>query len=203
MSTPLEHSARRCQDAYEALEAAETFEAARTSWEDFLTHWRRALNRCDAAGRRAQGRAYPTAHERVSGKVELAYLWAARNAEEHGLAEIATLQDSAIAIGAFGGYLEEEGDPGPNGERTFTYTPLTDDPPPFLALVPEHIKLQPIVDRGQIIPVPPGYDYDLGMVAAPVALAKIGLDFLRQELADLANSHNPSAKRDSAASGED
>jgi len=112
----------------------------------------------------------------------LAYLWAARNAEEHGLTEIATLQDRAIAIGSLGGYHEEEGEPGPNGERTFTYTPLTDDPPPFFAVIPEHIKLQAIVDREKIVPVPAGYDYDLAMTCAPVALAKVGLDFLLREI---------------------
>lgn len=185
MTTSPSHSIRRCHAAYEALADAETFEAARTCWEDFLTHWRRSLNRCDAVGRRIKGRAYLAAKERVSADPALAYLWAARNAEEHGVAEIATLQDSAIAIGAFGGYHAEEGDRGPNGQRTFTYTPLTDDPPPFFAFVPEHIKLQPIRDRGGVTVVPPKYDYDLGMVAAPVALAKAGLEFLHQEIADL------------------
>ncbi|WP_296598001.1 hypothetical protein [Phenylobacterium sp.] len=202
MPTPLERSAQRCRDAYEALAAAETYGTARVCWEDFLTHWRRTLNRCDAAGKRARGRSYVVAYNRVSANAAVAYLWAARNAEEHGLAEIATVQDSVIAMGAFGGYLEEEGESGPNGERTFTYTPLSDDPPPFLAFLPEHIKLQPIVDRGQVVPVPPGYDYDLGVVAAPVALAKVGLDFLHQEMAGAAGGREPGVERNDVKSDE-
>jgi len=75
---------------------------ARSAWEDFLTHWRRALNRCDAAGRR--GRDYVAAVSRVEQDAALAYLWEARNADEHGLAPVASVQDSIIAIGAFGGY---------------------------------------------------------------------------------------------------
>jgi hypothetical protein len=116
----------------------------------------------------------------------LAYLWAARNAEEHGAAEIATVQDRAFALAAFGGYEEEERPPGPNGERVFRYTPLTDDPPPFFAVLPEHIKLTAIPDRAGEIPVPKGYDYDLGEVPAPVALAAAGLEFLRREVASVA-----------------
>ncbi|KRA60128.1 hypothetical protein ASD79_07770 [Caulobacter sp. Root655] len=101
------------------------------------------------------------------------------------MAEIATLQSSAIAIGAFGGYHEEEGEPGPNGERTFTYTPLTADAPPFFVLLPEHIKLEPIVERDRVVAVPASYDYDLGETSAPVALAQVGLEFLLAEAATI------------------
>jgi hypothetical protein len=76
--------------------------------------------------------------------------------------------------------------PGPTGELTFTYTPLTDDPPPFLAVMPEHIKLRPIAERGGVTPVPAAFDYDLGVTFAPVALAQVGLDFLLQQIVALA-----------------
>jgi hypothetical protein len=101
------------------------------------------------------------------------------------------LQESTLAIGAFGGYREEEGELSPNGERTFRYAPLAPDPPPFFAMLPEHIKLQPIVERDRTQPVPSGYDYDLGMISAPVALAKVGLDFLLQEVADVVVGFRP------------
>jgi hypothetical protein len=186
MASPIEQSMLRAIAAFDALAAAESFTAARTAWEDFLTHWRRTLNRCDAEGARLARRTYAPCYARVEADPALSYLWAARNAEEHGVAEIATLQESAFALAAFGGYQEEEGEPGPNGERTFTYTPLTDDPPPFFAVLPEHIKLVPIRERSNVVPVPRDYTYDLGETPAPVALATVGLDFLRQELASLA-----------------
>lgn len=114
----------------------------------------------------------------------LAYLWEARNADEHGLAAVASPQDSIIAIGAFGGYepgVEER----PNGERVYTFTPTCDDPPPFIAFLPEHLRLEPLSARGRVMPVPPGYDYDLGETFAAVALAEHGLAFLLLELANL------------------
>ena len=186
MATPAELSVKRAHKAYGALAEAETFEDARAAWEDFLTHWRRGLNRCDAEGARIQRGAYVPSKVRVMADSALAYLWAARNAEEHGLAEVATVQERAIAIGAFGGYEEERGPPGPNGEMTFRYTPLSDDPPPFFAVLPEHIKLMAIRDRTGAVPVPKGYDYYLAEIPAPVALAATGMDFLRQEVANLA-----------------
>jgi hypothetical protein len=184
MPTPAEQSAQRALDAYNALAAAEHFAEAREAWEDFLTHWRRGLNRCDVMGKRGRPTVYVPNRVRVKADPALSYLWAARNAEEHGIAEIATIQERAIAIGAFGGYLEEVGDPGPSGELTVRYTPLTDDPPPFFAILPEHIKLQPVADRGNLLPVPRGYDYDVGETSAPVALAKVGLDFLFEQVAN-------------------
>lgn len=186
MASPVEQSLLRATAAFNALAEAENFTAARTAWEDFLTHWRRTLNRCDAEGARLARRTYVPCHARVELEPALSYLWAARNAEEHGVAEIATLQESAFALAAFGGYQEKEGEPGPNGERTFRYTPLTDDPPPFFAILPEHIKLVLIKERSNVVPVPRGYAYDLGETPAPVSLAAVGLDFLRQELASLA-----------------
>jgi hypothetical protein len=60
-----------------------------------------------------------------------------------------------------------------------------DDPPPFFAVLPEHIKPVAITDRTGAVPVPKGYDYDLGETPAPVALAATGLEFLRQEVANL------------------
>jgi hypothetical protein len=186
MPTPAEQSAERALGAYNDLVEAETFADARAAWEDFLTHWRRGLNRCDAEGTRSRRGSYVVSKSRVMADSALAYLWSARNAEEHGVAEIATLQERAIAIGAFGGYQEEEVERGPNGERTFRYTPLMDDPPPFFAVLPEHIKLVAVRDREKDVPVPKGYEYGLGETLAPVALAKVGLDFLLDEVANLA-----------------
>ena len=146
-------------------------------------HWRRALNRCDATGR-LRRRDYVAAVSRVEQDPALAYLWEARNADEHGLAPDASAQDSIIAIGAFGGYepgVEER----PNGERVYTFTPTSDDPPPFIAFLSEHLRLEPVRGRSRVMPVPPGYDYDLGETFAAVALAKHGLDFLLRELANL------------------
>ncbi|MDG2522140.1 hypothetical protein P7B02_11370 [Caulobacter segnis] len=114
----------------------------------------------------------------------LAYLWAARNADEHGVAPISAPQESIIAVGAFGGYEESvrtEGD----GRRIYTYTPTCDDPPPFISFLPEHLRLQPVMERGQLHAVPDGYNYDLGETFAAVALAAYGLDFLRREMSDL------------------
>lgn len=179
----VEHSVDRARQAYEGLAVAESFVDARSAWEDFLIHWRRGLNRCDAAGRRHR-RDYVAAGSRVDQDAALAYLWEARNADEHGLAPVASAQDSVIAIGAFGGYepgVEER----PNGERVYTFTPTSDDPPPFIAFLPEHLRLEPVRGLGRVMPVPPGYDYDLGETFAAVALAKYGLDFLMRELANL------------------
>lgn len=186
MPTSAEQSAQRALVAYNALTVAETFADARAAWEDFLTYWRRGLNRCDVAGTRSRRKAYVPSRKRVEADPALTYLWEARNAEEHGVAEIATMLPRTLAVGALGGYHEEEGARGPNGERTYRYTPMTADPPPFIALLPEHIKLQAITDRqGNVLRVPVGYDYDVGETLAPVALAKAGLDFLLQEIAEL------------------
>jgi hypothetical protein len=103
MSTSAEQSAQRCRDAFEALAAAETYAAARAAWEDFLTHWRRGLNRCDAVGKRRRGSAHVPCYQRVIAQPALAYLWAARNAEEHGVVEIAARPDGASGWGALGG----------------------------------------------------------------------------------------------------
>ena len=186
MVSPVEQSVLRATEAFNALGAAECFPTARTAWEDFLTHWRRALNRCDAEGARIARRNFVPCPVRVEAEPALSYLRAARNAEEHGIAEIATLQERAFALAALGGYQEEEGESGPNGERMFRYTPLTDDPPPFFAVLPEHIKLVPIKERSGVVPIPGGFDYDLGEIPARAALAAVGLDFLRQEVANLA-----------------
>jgi hypothetical protein len=138
-----------------------------------------------------------------SGKSAASVLWSARNAEEHGIAEVATLQKSAIAIGAFGGYCEEEGELGPNGERTFRYVPLPPEAPPFFAMLSEHIKLRPIVERERTLSAPSGYDYDLGMISAPVALAKVGLDFLLQEVAGVVSFRRVGAPFGGGTDGED
>ncbi len=115
---PARASADRAIQAYEALAAAASFESARSAWEDYLIHWRRALNRCEAAGRR-RSKAYAAPITRVAADPALAYLWAARNADEHGVAPISAPQESIIAVGAFGGYEESvrtEGD----GRRIYT-----------------------------------------------------------------------------------
>lgn len=186
MATPAEQSAERAQEAFDALTKAKTFQDARAAWEDILTHWRRALNRCDAEGAPILRGTYVASKSRVMQNPALTYLWAARNAEEHGLGEIAAMQERALAPAAFGGYEAEVGRAGPRGEQIIRFTPLSDDPPPFFAVLPEHIKLVAIVDRAGVVPVPKGYDYDLGETPAPVALAVFGLEFLRQEISTLA-----------------
>ena len=182
----VERATRRAEAAYQALAAAESFAEAGDAWEDFLIHLRRALNRCDAEAKRQKRPDYVRLDRRIPASAALAYLWAARNADEHGLEEIAERQEKTLAIGAFGGYREEVDEPGPNGEVVYRYTPLSDDPPPFFAVVPEHLKLRPVPGRrGQQVPVPDGYAYDIGEVLAPVALAQVGLEFLLGELATL------------------
>ncbi|MFT8948360.1 MAG: hypothetical protein ABF876_17900 [Acetobacter aceti] len=186
--TKAAESAQRAEDAYRALAAAETFAAASRAWEDFLIHWKRGLNRCDGEGkRRYRGKVYVTSKARVTADPRLDYLRVARNTDEHGLAEIVGLQKKAIAIGALGGYESTEPERGPNGEWTIRFTSLTDDPPPFLAILPEHIELKAVNDGRKTIPVPPGYDYVAGETCAPVALAKYGLDFLFSEIDNLAS----------------
>lgn len=91
---------------------------------------------------------------------------------------------AAIAVGAFGGY-EPGIETGPSGEVIYTFTPTSDDPPPFIAFLPEHLRLEPIVERGRTYPVPAGYDYEVGQTFAAVALAKHGLEFLLREIANL------------------
>jgi hypothetical protein len=117
MATPAELSVERAYRAYTVLAEAETFADGRAAWEDFLTHWRQGLNRCDAEGSRIRRGAYVSSKALVRESPALAYLWAATNAEEHGVAEIATVQESAFAIGAFGDYDEEEAEPGPMASR--------------------------------------------------------------------------------------
>lgn len=185
MATPAEQSVERAQEAFDALAKAETFQDARAAWEDFLTYWRRALNRCDAEGARVLRGTYVASKTRVMQNPALAYLWAARNAEEHGLGEIAAVQELAFALAAFGGYEAEVRASDPRGEYVIRFTPLSDDPPPFFAVLPEHIKLVAIIDRTGVVPVPKRYDYDVGETPAPVALAALGLDFLRQEISNL------------------
>ncbi|MBB5746565.1 hypothetical protein [Brevundimonas variabilis] len=182
MSDASNHSIERARHAYDALAAAETYAAAKDAWEDFLIHWHRGINRCDALRPRngAHGRSY----DRVTADPALAYLRAARNADEHGLAPVATLQESAIAIGAFGGY-EPGIRTGASGEVIYTFTPTSDDPPPFIAFVPEHLRLDAIVDRAGTFPVPPEYDYEVGEILPAVALAQHGLDFLMSEVKNL------------------
>lgn len=183
MSKAAKHSADRARQAYDALAAAESYPAAKAAWEDFLIHWRRGLNRCDALGSRSDAR-YVRSINRVRPDAALTYLWAARNADEHGLASVATVQEAAISIGGFGGY-----EPGErtdeSGEVIYTFTPTSDDPPPFLAFWPEHLRLEPIVERARPVPVPPGYDYDVGEVFPAVALARHGLEFLTREVTNL------------------
>lgn len=181
---PADHSAQRALEAYNALAEADAFATARVAWEDFLTHWRRGLNRCDVEGSRLQGRSYVRSYERVKADPALTYLWAARNAEEHGVDKIADVQERAFALAAFGGYSSEV-DYDSNRRPTFRFTPLTDDPPPFFAILPEHIKLCAITERGHQLPVPIGYDYAFGEQPAAVALAKVGLDFLLDQVASL------------------
>lgn len=183
MSDAANHSVERARHAYDALAAADSYAAAKEAWEDFLIHWHRCLNRCDALRPRSRTGG-PRPIDRVSADAALAYLRAARNADQHGVAPVATVQESAIAIGAFGGY-----EPGirtsPTGEVIYTFTPTSDDPPPFIAFVPEHLRLETVVDRAGTFPVPPGYDYDVGEIFPAVALAKHGLDFLMCEVANL------------------
>lgn len=186
MATRVKRDVEQAQEAFNALTNAETFEEARKAWGNFLTHWHRALNRCDAEGARASRGTYVSSKKRVMQNEALTYLREARNAEEHGLSEITAVQERAFALAAFGGYEEEVCPPGPNGEQVIKFTPLSDNPPPFFAVLPEHIKLMPIVDRTGGIPVPKGYDYDFGETSAPVALAAFGMEFLRQEISNLA-----------------
>ncbi len=183
MSKAAKHSADRALQAYDALAAAESYPAAKAAWEDFLIHWRRGLNRCDALGSRSDGH-YVRSTNRVRPDAALSYLWAARNADEHGLASVATMQAAAISIGGFGGY-EPGVITGESGEVIYTFTPTSDDPPPFLAFLPEHLRLEPIVERTRTVPVPLGYDYDVGEVFPAVALARYGLEFLMREVTNL------------------
>lgn len=180
VSLAASHSAERARQAYDALAAAETYPAAKAAWEDFLIHWRRGLNRCDALGSRS-GAGFVRSIDRVKTDAALAYLWAARNADEHGLAPVATVRESAISIGALGGY-ESGTQTGTSGEIIYTFTPTSEDPPPFLAFLPEHLRLEPIVERARSFPVPPGYDYEVGEIFPAVALAMHGLDFLTREV---------------------
>jgi hypothetical protein len=53
-------------------------------------------------------------------------------------------------------------------------------------VLPEHIKLGAVRDRVTDVPVPKGFDYDLGETLVPVALARVRLAFLLGEVANLA-----------------
>jgi hypothetical protein len=93
-------------------------------------------------------------------------------------------KQAAISIGGFGGY-EPGVRTGESGEVIYTFTPTSDDPPPFLALLPVHLRLEPIVERTRTVPVPAGYDYDVGEIFPAVALARRGLEFLMCEVTNL------------------
>jgi len=183
MSKAATHSADRARQAFAVLAAADSYPAAKAAWEDFLIHWRRGLNRCDALGGRSDA-FYVQSINRVRPDAALTYLWAARNADEHGLASVATMQEAAISIGGFGGY-EPGVRTGESGDVIYTFTPTSDDPPPFLAFLPEHLRLEPIVERTRTVPVPAGYDYEVGEVFPAVALARYGLEFLMHEVTNL------------------
>lgn len=177
---PADLPARRAGEALDRLAAAETYAEARDHWADFLEFWRKALNKCDRAGRRHRRATYVASDKLVGQSPELAYLWTARNAEFHGLDEIVERQESAIAIGLFGDFDIEPGEPDTDGRCVTYFIPKSPDPGPLVTLHPEHVKLQAVrADRGTIVAVPPGLDYDIGPQLAPVVLGHVGLDFLR------------------------
>lgn len=174
--------AERAEAAVTNLAQAEKFEQAERHWSDFLVYWYQTLELCDAAAGRAKWPGRVPWKTLALADPAMNYLLAARNADHHTLIEIVEKSESALSIGALGGYDVEvlETRPGclfPD----MRFTPQTDDPPPVLAFIPETIRLLPITGRTPVA-VPSAYDYDLGETSAPVALALAGLAFMRAQV---------------------
>lgn len=158
----------------EAVRTTSDMAVAEVSWRDFLLHWSRALNKCDAVGR-AAGR---TGWELISKRIErdecLFFLKAARNAEEHSIAPVAQ-QRQPTAIVHFatvvgdGLVIDRDANIGIDLDQGLS-----------LVFVPGSIHLVSIRDRGRTV-APPLLG---GFPMTPVALMEHGLTFLDAEIAN-------------------
>lgn len=98
---------RRTEDAVRRAEKAQTDDDLRDAWEDFLSHFSRALGKTitaalgDKSEQRAALRAFAHRLKNESNRDDLGlvYLRAARNSEEHGLQSSAEFQKPHVIIG--------------------------------------------------------------------------------------------------------
>ena len=182
MTSTIQMAAQRTRRAQEGLRAAKAYDVALDQWGEFLTYWRKTLNRIDAAGQRSHGRSWQKVYQRVMLDPALLYLWEARNADEHGLAQSGAKRESAIEIAEIGTMLfrgKLETAEGPK----YIYEPADENSRFDFVFHPEHLTLVPIVDRGRTTPVPARFRYEIGPEPAPVALAAVGIAFMEVEIA--------------------
>ena len=180
----LQEPADRVREALEALRTATSFRAAKRHWSDYLIYWRRALNRICGEGVRRDRNAWIKIDRLVKADPALNYLWEARNEDEHGLTEIATMQPEGIQIGAngFNGFIKSVSI-GPSGWEV-AYTSDQPVTKPIVQFHPEGLKLESVSSRAGEVPVPVAYDYAAGTPSAPVALAEYGLRFVESKIID-------------------
>lgn len=171
---------RKAERAVDELDRARSFDEALEAWSDFLIYWRRCFNRCDAWGKRRLGR---DAWHQLAGHVQsdpvLVYLWEARNADEHGLADVASQVDKGIQITSVGSiYIQNV--VAYADDVLIDYTPNAPGSHPVVTLNLAGLRMEAILDRGrEIAPVPTSHKGEPLELVSPPVLARLGLEYIQ------------------------
>ena len=175
MAHPATRQISKAEQAANAFRSSSDLDGAEDAWCEFLHHFVRAVNKYDAHGRAANGKAWTRMSIALRSDDRLLYLWEARNVDEHTISEVAgrapgvaLVGPAAIDVGG-GLYISPEGAVG-----------ISLDAGLGLTFAPGN--LHTVALRGR-----DGFEYqrpiENGFPMTPLALMEHGLAFLRKAIA--------------------
>lgn len=185
--TPQEKIHREAEAAsigLQSLMAARSYEEAEAGWSTFLTHWARALNKCQVyGGRRLRGQGWVSVEVRVRRDPALQYVWESRNEDTHGLSDISAARPAMMTLNGTGSALIKSFTIDGDGGTQLEWEPLSPGGLIKLEQHPEALILQTVSKGRNAFSVPAGYDnpYDGSAVKR---LAQYAHDFLKAVLAE-------------------
>ena len=170
---------KRAETALHDIEAAQTLAEVETAWSDFLTAAGRVFTKLEQ-GAKSNGKSNAwfgrKKHERRTDPL-LQYVHHARNADEHGLAEVTERTAPALALGVGPGAWRFDGTVGP--EMQMKVTAMGGQVPgksKFVEVVPSKVRLVKVIDRG--VSYDPPVDPQTKQTLLPNEVAKLALDYI-------------------------
>lgn len=170
-------------DAFEQLKVAAEWAAFESAWTRILTALSSTyaiLQQSAKGSAKSEGWFAKVLGQRRADEV-LSYLMHARNANDHGIADVIKLQRGGMGIRASdrskGLYIEKlvAGDDGQIKELQGWQS---DGSPPEIVHYPDRVKLVPVVDRGKEYQPPTTFLGNPLMDESPIAVAQQVLEFM-------------------------
>jgi hypothetical protein len=171
-----------------AMENSADFKRLKSNWSDFLTYSQR-INITLEQGSKDNGTSSAWwGNQRRTRKTDplLRYVHHARNADEHGLADVTETVPGALALGVGPGSWRIDGNTGAPGQPGFFRVQAlggqTDKSVPIMAW-PARVRLTRVIDRGVHYDPPQGNNHE---VMSPVEAARVVVEHSERMIAEAA-----------------